>query len=79
MKIISWNVAHRSQCWKRLLEMDADVALLQEAAEPDVGAALEARNIGGLGVYFVKTLMDHVEYRRENDRNRLTLTKRNTP
>ena len=34
MKIISWNVAHRSQCWKRLLEMDADVALLQEAAEP---------------------------------------------
>ena len=52
---------------------------LQEAAEPDVGAALEARNIGGLGVYFVKTLMDHVEYRRENDRNRLTLTKRNTP
>ncbi len=51
---------------------------LQETAEPDVEATLEARNIGGLGVYFVKTLMDHVEYRRENDRNRLTLTRRNT-
>ncbi len=50
---------------------------LQEAAEPDVEASLEARNIGGLGVFFVKTLMDDVEYRRENDRNRLTLTKRN--
>ena len=51
---------------------------LQEAAQPDVEATLEARSIGGLGVYFVKTLMDHVEYRRENDRNRLTLTKRST-
>lgn len=51
---------------------------LHEAAAPDVQATLEARNIGGLGVFFVKTLMDDVEYRRENDRNRLTLTKRRT-
>lgn len=51
---------------------------LHEAAEPDVEATLEARNIGGLGVFFVKTLMDDVEYRREDDRNRLTLTKRRT-
>ena len=36
---------------------------LHEAAEPDVEATLEARNIGGLGVFFVKTLMDDVEYR----------------
>ena len=51
---------------------------LREAAAPDVEATLEVRNIGGLGVFFVKTLMDHVEYRRENDHNRLTLTKRRT-
>ena len=51
---------------------------LHEAAEPDVDAPLEARHIGGLGVFFVKTLMDDVEYRRENDRNRLTMTKLNT-
>ncbi len=51
---------------------------LNEAATPDVEATLDARNIGGLGVFFVKTLMDDVEYRRENDRNRLTLTKRRT-
>ena len=49
---------------------------LHEAAEPDVDAPLEERHIGGLGVYFVKTLMDHVEYRREENRNHLTLTKR---
>ena len=35
VKIISWNVAHRSQCWKRLLEMDAGVALPR--AEPQPG------------------------------------------
>ena len=34
MKIISWNIARRPECWERLLETDADVALLQEAAEP---------------------------------------------
>ena len=50
---------------------------LEEAAQPDVEATLEARNIGGLGVFFVKTLMDDVEYRRENDRNHLTLKKLN--
>ena len=51
---------------------------LHEAAEPDVDATLEERHIGGLGVFFVKTLMDHVEYRREENRNQLTLTKRRT-
>ena len=34
MKIISWNIARRPECWERLLETDADVALLQETAEP---------------------------------------------
>ena len=34
MKIISWNIAHRSQLWWKLLDADADIALLQEACEP---------------------------------------------
>ena len=34
MKIISWNVNHRPEAWGCLLDMDADVALLQEASEP---------------------------------------------
>jgi len=34
MKIISWNIAHRDDAWRSLLDCDADVALLQEAAEP---------------------------------------------
>jgi anti-sigma regulatory factor (Ser/Thr protein kinase) len=43
---------------------------------PDLTADLESRPIGGLGVHFVKTLMDEVAYRRVGDRNVLTLGKR---
>ena len=44
MKIISWNIARRAEPWRRLLDMDADVALLQEAAPPpdDVVKLLDA-------------------------------------
>lgn len=34
MKLISWNIGHRAEPWRQLLESGADVALLQEAAEP---------------------------------------------
>ena len=30
-KIVCWNIAKRHAAWRELLEMDADVALLQEA------------------------------------------------
>lgn len=43
--------------------------------DPDVTAAAAERRIGGLGIFVVKKLMDKVEYRREDGRNVLTLTK----
>ena len=44
MKIISWNMAHRHDSWRSLLEMDIDLALLQEAGKPppDVAERIEA-------------------------------------
>ena len=44
MKIVSWNIARRAEPWRRLLDMDAAVALLQEAAPPpdDVVQLLDA-------------------------------------
>lgn len=41
--------------------------------EPDVTLDLMEREIGGLGVHFIRTLSDSVSYRRENDRNILRL------
>ena len=48
----------------------------EEAPQPDIDASVEERRIGGLGVHFVRTMMDEVGYRREGDRNHITLAKR---
>jgi serine/threonine-protein kinase RsbW len=40
--------------------------------EPDLTSDISKRQIGGLGVFFIKTLMDDVKYRRENDKNILS-------
>ncbi len=42
---------------------------------PDTGAALEDRPIGGLGIHFVRELMDEVTYRRDGHLNIVRLVK----
>ncbi len=49
---------------------------LTEAPEEDTESALEDRPIGGLGVHLVRTMMDEATYRRDGDRNLMTLVKR---
>ena len=44
-----------------------------EVASPDTSEALEEREIGGLGIHIVRTMMDDLSYRRELDTNVLTL------
>jgi serine/threonine-protein kinase RsbW len=41
---------------------------------PDLTADVDSRQVGGLGVFLVRRLMDDVSYRRENDQNILKLT-----
>jgi len=43
--------------------------------EPDIESPVERRKIGGLGIYLARSIMDEVSYRREEDRNILTLIK----
>ena len=45
------------------------------ASEPDINLPVEDRPVGGLGILLVKSFMDKVAYRRENDMNILTLIK----
>ena len=47
-----------------------------DAAPPDINARLSDRELGGLGIHLVRTLMDHVSYQREGDKNVLTIRKR---
>ncbi len=41
--------------------------------EPDLTAEIDQRPIGGLGIFFVKRFMDDIKYRREAEKNILTL------
>ena len=47
-----------------------------EQPDPDVSAKAEDREIGGLGIYLCKKLMDSINYRYEDGNNVLTMTKR---
>ena len=42
---------------------------------PDVRAALKDRQVGGLGIHLVRSLMDRVSYDRKNNKNILTISK----
>ena len=47
-----------------------------EAKEANVDLPLEERPIGGLGIFLVKQKMDFIDYKRKENKNILTLTKR---
>jgi anti-sigma regulatory factor (Ser/Thr protein kinase) len=44
--------------------------------DPDTSSSADEREIGGLGIYMVKQMMDSVKYRHESGKNILTLEKR---
>src|SRR5574340_1206235 len=46
---------------------------ITQLSDPDITAPAEAREIGGLGIFLMKKMMDEVTYRREGDRNVLNL------
>ncbi len=46
-----------------------------ENPDPDLDKPLMERDIGGLGVFLVKKMMDNVEYSRVGNRNVLVMTK----
>lgn len=47
-----------------------------QVPEPDLDADLEDRPIGGLGIHFLRTLMDEAHYRRDGSLNRLRFGRR---
>jgi len=44
-------------------------------AEPDTDLSLDDRKIGGLGIHFVRKIMDDITYIRSDNKNILTLKK----
>jgi anti-sigma regulatory factor (Ser/Thr protein kinase) len=46
-----------------------------EAPDPDIEKPIEEREIGGLGIYLVRRLMDELAYKREDGENVLVMKK----
>jgi len=44
--------------------------------QPDITAPADIREIGGLGIYLTRRVMDEVEYKRDDETNTLILIKR---
>ena len=51
---------------------------LTDAPTPDLDGPVEDRRVGGLGIHLVRTMMDDMQYRREQGKNHLTLVTRKT-
>ena len=49
--------------------------LIEASAEVKLDAALEDRKVGGLGIHFVKQMMDEMRYERKGGKNVVTLKK----
>ncbi len=44
-------------------------------ADPDITLSAEEREVGGLGIFLCKKMMDSIDYKYENGNNVLTMTK----
>lgn len=44
--------------------------------DPDINQGAEERQVGGLGIFLCKKMMDSIEYRYEDGNNVLTMTKK---
>jgi anti-sigma regulatory factor (Ser/Thr protein kinase) len=68
---VSYSVPEPGELSVEVADQGAEFNPL-DAAPPDVTLSLEARPIGGLGIYLVLTFASFLTYRREQGWNRLT-------
>jgi len=64
-----------SQLTIRITDDGKSFNLLEAKVRDEFDKPLEERHIGGLGIHFVKEMMDKVEYQRVNENNVVTLIK----
>ena len=52
---------------------------IRSVTEPDLTSDISERKIGGLGVFFIRKMVDAIKYRRDGERNILSLIKHKWP
>ena len=90
MNVVSYGLAEENPVIRLSLSSDESEARavladngpefnpLEAAPDADVETSVEMRQVGGLGVHFVKTIADDVRYERTEGMNILTIVKRRT-
>lgn len=90
MNVVSYGLAEENPVIRLSLSSDETEARavladngpefnpLEAAPDADVETSVEMRQVGGLGVHFVKTIADDVRYERTEGMNILTIVKRRT-
>ncbi len=72
---ININLSYKNKIIKVQIEDDGREFNPLQFPEPDMGKSIEESKIGGLGIHFVRKIMDDINYLRLDNKNRLTLTK----
>lgn len=78
------NAEHKIHICLRVLDNVLEAVIEDDGAPfdplaipaPDVSTPLHQRRVGGVGIHFVRNLMDEVTYERAGERNRLVLRMR---
>lgn len=65
----------RRQLMLRLIDNGIEFNPLEEAPEVDVTLSAEERQVGGLGIFLIRQVMDEVRYERQDGQNQLTMIK----
>lgn len=69
------TVGDRRQLVLRLIDNGMEFNPLAEAPEVDVTLSAEERQVGGLGIFLIRQVMDEVSYERKSGQNQLTMIK----
>lgn len=76
------NAVHEIETVLTLVDRRIDITVTDDGhafnplltKDPDINQPIEERQIGGLGLFLVRKMSDRAEYRRENDKNVLSLS-----
>lgn len=71
IEIQYWH-SQQAHLWLEILDQGIPFDPLS-APEVDTQLPLEDRPIGGLGIFLIRNMVESIHYRRENDKNVLTL------
>lgn len=71
--LIRITISHENGMLKLRTEDDGIPFNPTEVEAPDLSCPIEDREVGGLGCYLTKRLMDNIEYKRIDNKNILTL------